>query len=330
MWCLILKITLLVHGDSDGVVSGALAYKFFMTKYKLHSIDVFFSHPAGLHADLKDFAKPGDIVFIADIALSELHLEELIKLFEIYSSKGELIYVDHHPEPINIKVKELPGTIVYDKCCSTSELTYRFFENQLGFEYSRIALYGAIGDYLDETVWVKETIEKWDKRSIYFEAGVLSQGLEASRKMYDFKRHIVKHLSENRLPSSLSELLVRALIESINEEELRIWVKQNKQSMENIGYVIEPPGSLGRAANYAKTYTGKPVGLAASKHRNNYVMSLRAKRNIDLNRILRIITPKYHGTGGGHPYAAGARIPISYFREFLQTLNTTIGEHMET
>lgn len=319
-----MKTVLLVHGDSDGVVSGALAYKFFTIKHKNQPLEVFFSHPAGLHVDLKEFATPGDTIFIADIALSELHLEELMKLFKKYNDKGELIYVDHHPEPLGVSVKEIPGTVVYDMDCSSSELTYRFFEEQLGFEYSRVAVYGAIGDYLDETPWVKEVLEKWDKRSVYFEAGVLSQGLEASRKMYDFKRHVVKHLSENKLPSSLSELLVRALIESVKEEELRIWVKQNKQSMENIGYVIEPPGSLGRAANYVKTYTGKPVGLAASKHKNYYVMSLRSSRNIDLNRILREIAPKYHGTGGGHPFAAGARIPINFFRDFLITLDKVV------
>jgi len=100
-----------------------------------------------------------------------------MKLFKIYSDKGELIYIDHHPGPLGISIKDIPGTVVYDIYCSSSELTYMFFEEQLGFEYSRVAVYGAIGDYLDETPWVKEVLEKWDKRSIYFEAGVLSQGL---------------------------------------------------------------------------------------------------------------------------------------------------------
>ena len=122
-----MKTVLLVHGDSDGVVSGALAYKFFTIKHKNQPIEVFFSHPAGLHVDLREFAKPGDTIFIADIALSELHLEELMKRFKIYSDKGELIYIDHHPEPLGISIKDIPGTVVYDIRCSSSELTYRFF-----------------------------------------------------------------------------------------------------------------------------------------------------------------------------------------------------------
>ncbi len=147
--------------------------------------------------------------------------------------------------------------------------------------------------------------------------------------MYDFKRHVVEHLSGNRLPSSLSELLVRALIESVNEEELRKWIKRNVIVENSLGYVVEPPGSLGRAANYARIYSSKPVGIVISKHKNVYVMSLRSIREVDLNKLLRRITPRFHGTGGGHPSASGARIPINYLKEFLETLDTELSHIMK-
>jgi len=63
------------------------------------------------------------------------------------------------------------------------------------------------------------------------------------------------------------------------------------------------------------------VGLAASRHRNNMVISIRSIREIDLNRVLRIITPKLNGTGGGHSFAAGARVHISKFKDFLAMLD---------
>jgi len=317
-----LKTKLFIHGDSDGVVCGALAYRYYVSKGA--EVDIIFTHPAGLVEDLIEFAKPGDRIFIADIALSEKHLKEIMDLFNKYSRSGELIYIDHHPEPIELDLRELEGLIIHDTCCSASELAYKFFQDVLGFEYSRVALYGAIGDYLDETPWAREILHEWDKRSIYFEAGVLAQGLEASRKLYDFKRHVVKHLSENKLPSSLSELLIRALIESVSEDEMRIWVKKNVVKLNMLGYVIEPPGSLGRAAHYARIYSNKPVGLAASRHRNNMVISIRSIREIDLNRVLRIITPKLNGTGGGHPFAAGARVHISKFKDFLAMLDNEL------
>ncbi|OYT37496.1 MAG: phosphoesterase, partial [Desulfurococcales archaeon ex4484_58] len=271
----------------------------------------------------------GDIVFIADIALSEAHLGEIESLFKLYSRKGELIYIDHHPEPIGLKPSDLSGNVIHDTCCSASELTYKFFSDYLEWDYSRVALYGAIGDYLDTTPWALETLRNWDKRTIYFEAGVLTQGLEGSRRLYDFKRHVVKHLAENKLPSGLSELLVRALIESMNDEELRSWVREHFNSLNNIGYVGNPPGSLGKAALYARIYSKKPVGIAFQRHKGFYNMSLRAGIDIDLNTILRQITPRLGGTGGGHHRAAGARIPVNKLKDFLEELDMTLENYIK-
>ncbi len=329
------KTILFVHGDSDGIVSGALAYKYYAL-IRREEVKVVFSHPTGLYTDLIEFANYGDRIFIADIALNEQHIFDLIKLFKEFERRGELIYIDHHPEPLSIKIDEIPGTIVHDLECSASELTYKFFSEELGYEYTRVALYGAIADYLDETEWVRKTLSLWDKRTIYFEAGVLSQGIEASRRLYDFKRHVLKHLSENRLPSSLSELLIRSLIESMNEEELRKWVKLHVNSLTSVAYVLNPPGSLGKAALYARTFSGKIVGIAISKHKNMYTMSFRLNKNdpaskyIDLNKILRTLAPRYKGSGGGHAFAAGARIPLRYLRPFLIELDSMINNLMRT
>ncbi|ADI32403.1 DHHA1 domain-containing protein [Staphylothermus hellenicus] len=319
----------LVHGDSDGVCSGALIYRYLSSKNNV--VEVFFTHPAGLASDLAEFTRNGDNMFIADIALSEQHLYDIEKILRERSRYGEIIYVDHHPEPLRLKPYELPGIIIHDICCSASELTYRFLEEKgLAQEYSRVALYGAIGDYLDETSWVKKTINEWDKRSIYFEAGVLVQGLEGSRKMYDFKRRIVRLLADNRLPSENSELLLRALIQSHNDEELRIWVRRNVCIKGKVSYVADPPGSIGRAANYARVYGGSRVGLAYETRGNMLIMSLRAINGIDLNTILRKITVSLGGTGGGHAFAAGARISSDKFNEFLELLNKNIDKNNDS
>lgn len=312
-----------IHGDSDGVASGSLALQAFRLKSST-DIHIVFTHPVGLASDLAGFANPGDTVFIADIALSEAHLDEIEALFKEYSRRGTLIYVDHHPEPLGLNPGDLEGIIIHDTSASASELTYRYFEEILGWEYSRVALYGAIGDYLDTTPWVLDVLKNWDKRTVYFEAGVLCQGLEGSKRMYDFKRHVVLHLSENKLPSGLSELLVRALIESVKDEELRTWVSTNVKTMNNLGYVVDPPGSLGKAAIYARTYSRRLVGVAIQHHRGVYNLSIRARRGIDLNKILRKISPRLGGTGGGHPEAAGARIPVHKLWDFLRQLDNEL------
>lgn len=217
-------------------------------------------------------------------------------------------------------------TWIHDTCCSASELTYRFFEGEgLDPEYSRIALYGAIGDYLDETPWVKKELDRWDKRSIYLEAGILIQGLEGSRKDHEFKRKVVEHLSGNHLPSTLRELSERALKQSIVDEHLRVWVKQNILKYgTSISYVINPPGSVGRAANYARIYGATPVGIALEERKDIFVMSLRAIPGIDLNRILREMSHQLGIHGGGHPQAAGARVEKDKLYRFLKLLESAL------
>ncbi len=319
---------LLVHGDSDGVVSGALAYYYYSSRGS--EVSVYFTHPADLAKDLKEFVEPGDNVFIADIALSEPHIGEIKKLFEEINARGSLVYIDHHPEPLGLRPTDLFGTIIHNTCCSASELVYRYFSSRgLNDEYSRVALYGAIGDYLDETPWVRDMLSRWDKRMVYFEAGVLVQGLEGSRKLYDFKRDALKLLARNQLPSSDSELLLRALVQSRRDESMRLWVMDNVRIHGAVAYVSNPPGSLGRAANYARIYGGRPMGLAFEERGNMLVMSLRS-RKVDLNTVLRQITKLTGGTGGGHSFAAGARIPRDKLGLFLDLLNKYYKEKVST
>ena len=308
----------MVHGDSDGVACGALSMQALS---HVNDVKVYFTHPAGLAEDLAH-VKPGDSVFIADIALSESHVAELISLLErVLDNGGSVIYVDHHPLPLDLSVSDIPGTVVHDVGASASELVYRRLWPGLGRLGERVALLGAIGDYLDDTLWVRDALERWDKRHIYFEAGVLSQGLEGSRRMYDFKREVVRHLASGALPSSLEKLLHRAAYQAARDEEMRIFVEHHAKRLGHIAYVIEPPGSVGKAARYAMVSRGTLVGVAIERRNDVAIMSLRAPRSgPDLNRILRRIAKSLGGTGGGHPWAAGARIPWNRLSEFLRLL----------
>lgn len=316
------KWYIFAHGDSDGVSSAALV-KAFLERNKCEVIIVF-THPVGLLGDIKEFYKGGDGIFIVDIAVSELHREELFNALSSIAEQSEVIYVDHHPLVEDLSV---PKGIewIHDVCCSTSELTYRLLCSRgLEPEYSRVALYGSIGDYSDETPWVKTEIRRWDKRSIYLEAGILTQGLEGSRRDHNFKRAVVEHLSKNMLPSTMRELVERSLKQAVEDENLRIWVKGNTQVAGKVSYVLNPPGSLGKAANFARIYAGTKVGIAVEERKELYVMSLRGEPSVDLNHILRRISRKLGISGGGHPIAAGARVPKGLFSTFIEELNCAI------
>ncbi len=318
------KWWILVHDDGDGVVTGALAYAGLDGDKR-----VYFTHPAGLLEDL-EVVDEGSSVFIGDVALTKAHYKQVLKkLGEISDWGGQVIYVDHHPLPVGFDPKSFPGVLVYDSKCSSSELTRKFFGDKLSLEYDRLALIGAVCDYLDETIWVKERMLEWDKRMIYFEAGILAAGLEGSRGLHDFKRMIVKHLASGGLPSDLTGLVIRALMEAVQEEELRRKVYEKAVPLDKIAYIIEPGGSLGRSAIYAMASRGKIVGVAIERKKDYAVISVRSKSSvIDLNKILSSIAEKYGGVGGGHLTAAGARIPWSNLMKFLLELDQCIASEL--
>ncbi|MCD6300629.1 MAG: phosphoesterase [Staphylothermus sp.] len=322
------KWVLLVHGDSDGVCSGALAYHYY-TFVNGCNVKVYFTHPAGLANDLLEFTSNGDNVFIADIALCEKSIEVIRDILKERSKYGSVVYIDHHPAPLGLHPMDLSGEIIHDTCCSASELAYKYFhERELGDEYSRITLFGAIGDYLDNTEWVNRVLNDWDKRHVFFEAGLLIQALESSRREYDFKRRIVKYLAHNNLPSNDSELVLRAIIQSHRDEELRLWVRKNViKKYKFLSLVVNPPGSLGRAATYARVYGFSPVGIAYEIRNDIVVMSLRGNGSVDLNMVLRKLCKKINCSGGGHPNAAGARVEIGKLDIFFELLDKIIEDY---
>lgn len=239
-----------------------------------------FIHSVSLLSDLREFVDECDGISIVDVALDELRRSEL-------SRSQKVIYVDHHSLPSGLVVPE-NVVWVHDLCCSSSELTSRYLDGLgLNSECSRLALYGVVGDYLDETPWVKQGISRWDKRAIYLEAGILIQGLEGLHKDYEFKRRVAEHLADNKLPSTMSELVERSLKQAVEDENLRIWAKRDVMKCGHVAYVLNPVDSVGRTANYARIYGEVLVGMATEEKGKNYVMSLRGSPEVDLNKILR-------------------------------------------
>ena len=88
--------------------------------------------------------------------------------------------------------------------------------------------------------------------------------------------------------------------------------------------VVNPPGPLGLAANLARGLTGAEVGVAAEERGDIYVMSLRSRR-VDLNQFLRGFAKRYGVSGGGHPNAAGARMPKPLLKTLVEELNRLAG-----
>lgn len=313
-----MDIWIFTHGDGDGLCAGALA---FAAHPEAH---VFFTHPYGLLEDL-DQVRDQDVIIICDIAFSEIHLPKLLETFSTIERDGELIYIDHHPLPETISQDDIPGKVVVTLGSSASELAYSFFKSRLSSLQSRVAIYGAIADYLDNTSLMRRLLKEWDKRRIYFETGILVQGIEGLKRDYDFKREIVSNLAENTPPIFHNELIENAIKNTRREEEILHELRKCIHVVGEVAYVLNVPFSLGKTALYTRALANASVGVAGEERKDMVDMSLRTcKEDVDLNKMLRRITPNYGGSGGGHPAAAGARVPKERFVEFIEEMSKAL------
>ena len=306
------------HGDSDGICSGAIA---LAANTGAH---VFFTNPYGLVEDLKA-ADDDDTVIICDIALSDAHTEQTLRRFSKISTRGHLTYIDHHPLPESVSIDEMPGRIVHSLDSSTSELAYSFYQSELDPLLARIAIFGAIGDYQDDTQVIQRLLKRMDKRTLYFESGILVQAIEGQKRNYELKRNIIFKLAKNTPPSSQTELIDLAVEATQLEESAIKELISHIRVVGKVAYVYNFPFSLGKTAIYAAGLTDSLVGIACEDWKDALDMSLRtSSHEIDLNELLRRIVPRLGGSGGGHEEAAGARIPKNQFKTFINELNKNL------
>ena len=313
-----MAVWIFAHGDGDGVCAGALA---LAANPDAH---VFFTHPFGLLGDLNQ-ARDRDTVIICDIALSETHLEGLIERFSRIEEAGLLYYFDHHPLPDSVQAEEIPGIVHHRLGASASEIVYSYFKDRIDALQSRAAIYGAISDYADNTPTIRGLLRMWDKRTIYLDTGILVQALSDQKREYNLKRSVVSELAAGEPPSSDDRLVELAIQQTRREEEAIQEIEERVEVEGRVSYVLDFPFSLGKTAIYARALSGTLVGVAGETRKGMIDMSLRtAEERIDLNVILRRITPKLGGSGGGHPQAAGARVPKENFQALIEELNRSL------
>ncbi len=307
------KTLIFTHGDSDGICSGAIAKTAYPDAY------VYFTSPVNL-LDKLNLIEDVETLIVCDIAIDERHCSELYSVLNKFAEKCNLYYIDHHPLPESCRKEEW---FYHDIETCSSELTYRVFEKKLSRDMRRIAIYGAIGDFCDNTPHVKNWVRDWDKRSLYFQAGTLIQAIIHKGRDYEFKRDLLSPLSNDIIPSNISGLLELAREAALKEEKVRIFVKENVEVLKNSAYIVNTNNSISKAAIYAASYGQKEVGIAAEyrERRGAYDLSIRSRGKIDINRLLRSVAPKFGGSGGGHPLAAGARIPEKRLQSFLRAFD---------
>ncbi len=312
---------ILTHADPDGICAGAVALTAFPGSR------VFFTRPTSIRSDLIDLRSSR--IVITDIALTKQDAPAVVKLLsERKASGSEILYFDHHNIPPTIRKGQIDNAVsVYKhgRDVSASELIYRHFMGTIPRERIWLAIYGAIGDYSDDTPFVRERIKNWDRRALYFEVSAISLGIKNSQFAdYNGKRALVKTFASGKNPSNIPGL-VKSAREAVNREfELYEIIKQKAQASGKVGFIKDLPtfGFRGPSALFAATVRDKPMGVSAHT-RSRYVdITMRTRDySLKLNALADRAAEAVGGSGGGHAAAAGAKIPLGTFRKFLAELN---------
>jgi len=313
-----MKTVILTHSDCDGICAGAIALA------KFPGASVFFTKPVSLYDDLN--SQEADRIVIADIAITRRDIPDILKLFEQKAKESEILYFDHHPLPENAmkKLAELLAVYVNGEG-SASEIMYRHFQNEIPEERVWLAIYGAIGDYEERTPFVEERLKNWDVRALYFEASTIFLGIKGREfEDYDAKRKIVQTLADGKNPSDVAGLVEAAERTVKDEFMLYELVKKGAKKSGDVGYVKDMYsfGFRGPSALFAATVTGSRIGLSVFMRKSNLDITMRSRDYaLELNTIAEDAAEAVGGSGGGHRQAAGSRIPLDKFDDYLKAIN---------
>ena len=315
----------LTHGDLDGITSGAIALLAFP------GADFYFTRPSQVHQDLYRVAKDRPTeVSVSDIAINSKKFDDILNAIDRFPESTTLYWIDHHPITPKQK-RELARRVdlVHEVGPCAAELVYREFKDRLPEHAFRLALYGAIGNYCDDTEFAKQQFDNYDKRALYLEAGLLVQALQE----IDYRKEskdIVRQLALGIEPSSMNDIVTLALKATRIEHQVFRYVQSSARKLGPIGYILDMPinGYRGKSAKFAAYVTEANVGISARSTDDEVDMSLRRRQSrIDLNKALDTILPEMEGAqGGGHPAAAGASMYKDDFPKFLQRLAEYVDE----
>ena len=323
------KNLILTHSDCDGICAGALALARFPDSR------VFFTKPVSLLRDIQETVMPSRPVklVICDIALTKSHAAETVRVLKKIREGSEILYFDHHDVPETTTMNDVNSavsTLAHDMSASASEIIYRHFQKSLPRERVWLALYGAIGDYTENTEFVRERMRNWDRRAVYFEVSALVLGIkEEIFSTYNAKRRIVTAMASGRNPSDVKGLVQSARSAVTREFDVYRQVKRRAKAFGSIGYVKDLPrfGFRGPAALFAATATEKPVGLSVHTIRGKMDITARARSDdprLQLNVMMEKAAEAVGGSGGGHAHAAGARISKDRLRKFLEAVDSMV------
>jgi len=309
------ECSLVYHSDSDGLCSAVLMSKFLGNKVKLVSPND--SYGIQITENLLEEINRYPYAIFVDLAVDQWDFKKL---------KPEILVIDHHAPKenlnelknfihVNPRLKNpnvyIPASqLVYDILCKLDKNIKR---------YAWIAAVGVIGDKGDEKkIKTKERFE---------DLKFLSDVVEASKGIYGY-RGVVKAydiFSKAECPKDvLNSALIRTYYRFQKEiESTLLDFRYHSEYFEKRNaYLYKVYNKYNITSVVATVLSEEKPDTAFFIYKKNKVLSMSARcqtGRINLAELFKKIC-KGIGTGGGHPQAAAANIPIENADKFLERL----------
>lgn len=292
-------------------------------RFKLTSYDDVFH-------DLDDVPEGVEELVLCDIGTDPAKAGEFVSKLGGLAKRCRVTYIDHHyiDESWKKKIRTQGVRLVHSTKESASMLTYKTFLKELPEEAGKIALYGAVTDYMDNSPRAKKLMERSDRHFILLESTLLSHAVARKGDDIEFVNAVVRGLAEMKQPHEIDDVVGLA-IEQLNEVALLTKeVKRLGKKLNRVAYANTTQQATGNVAKLLIGAFNTPVGVSFREKTQKgwYEVSLRgtSECRVHLGKIVGKFVQKYGGTGGGHRLAAGCRIPKEKMESLLLELDKVV------
>jgi len=269
--------------------------------------------------------KQGNDVYICDLGMNETIARGFVKEVRRLSSKGKVIYIDHHPLSNSLR-KQInnAGVMVVNSSQECAGVhTYWHLKDKLPRRAALLACYAAVTDYMDHGPIARELIAGFDRQFVLMESTMLAYAISYGGGNQDFLMKVVDSLAELKAPHQIEGVGEFAQRQAENISRILQLIGEVGKSYKTFAYTESEEYSLGLVANLLIGEFQVPVGVALRKEPNNFSeVSMRGHYNDKhhLGEIANTVAKKLGGSGGGHAKASGIRIPTPKIPEFLELL----------
>lgn len=314
------KVHLLTRGNVDGILSAAL---WLHTDPRLR---VSFVPSGDVAVDVMRKDIGSERFVLVDLGLTP----RLVKtLHDKTKLKQATLYLDHHEQSKDY-LPQLPGAVEAVVDTSTSAAGVVYDHLRMGAEHEHLVGIADQVEYLD-TPLLRRLSRDIGGGRIEDEGRILDFAWRHQVEDDRFRYYAARRLAKGRWPSEVSEVRARYL-RMVNEgrwEKALDRVRDRlvmKHEVALLDFGRRKPSLLGfgaRAVSEVARQAGAKVAALVNRRPEVSSISLRrtsAGDGLDLGRFVHEFTSEHGIVGGGHPQAAGAKIPTRQVGKFMHEI----------